>query len=204
MSAGENFLTDCLKDCSWSLMERQSDAETRENGGSVVTSGRPYWVMTARYENLDDAGFRALTAWIARRKRSRVSFTAWRTDRPTTLLNPAITNTGLGIGGAGVDIAAATVPLTGLGSNVISPGDMLGFSTLAGGYWVGMATATATPTAGAATVSVWPYPQTPHGTPNVRLLKALGEFQLVSEPSISEPSSRLRSLEFQARQVIRV
>lgn len=204
MSAGEPILTDCLKECTWTLMERQSDAESRANGGAVVTFGRPYWTLRARYENLSDSAFRALTSWIARRKRSRVSFTAWRTDRPTPMLNPAMTNAGLGIGGAGVSIVNNTVPLTGLGSNVISPGDMLGFSTLAGGYWVGEALATATPTAGAATVSVWPYPQTPHGTPNVRLLQALAEFQLTAEPNISEPASRLRSLDFTAQQVIRV
>lgn len=202
MSAGELILTDCLKECSWSLVERQSEAETRENGGQVVALGRPFWTLTARYENLSDTAFRALTAWLARRKRSRVSFTAWRPDRPTLALNSSITNSGLGV--SAVSISGGTVSLTGLGTNVISPGDMIGFSTLAGGYWVGEATATATPTAGAATVSVWPYPQTPHGTPNVRLLKALGEFQIVGEPVIREPSNRVRSLEFNARQVIRV
>lgn len=202
MSAGELILTDCLKECTWSLMHRQSDAETRANGGSVVTFGRPFWVIRARYDNMDDSTFRALTAWIARRDRSRVTFTAWRADRPALTLNSAISNSGLGV--SAVDASASTVSLTGLGSNVISPGDMVGFSTLAGGYWVGEATALATPSGGAATVSVKPYPQTPHGTPNVRLLKALGEFQLVGEPSISEPSSRIRSVEFSARQVIRI
>lgn len=201
MSAGELFLTDCLKECTWTLMERQSDAETRENGGAVVTFGRPYWTLRARYENLSDSAFRALTAWIARRRRSRYSFTAYRADRPGLLLNSSITNSGLGV--SSVSIASATVSLTGLGTNVISPGDMIGFSTLAGGYWVGEATASATPTAGAATVSVWPPPQTPHGTPNVRLLQALGEFQLMGEPALTEPSSRIRALEFSARQVIR-
>lgn len=202
MSAGELMLTDCLKDCTWELMGRQSDPETRSNGGAVVTYGRPYWVIRARYENYDDAFSRLLSAWVARRERARVSFTMWRPDRPTTLLNPAITNSGLGV--SSVSAGASTVSLTGLGSNVISPGDMIGYSTLAGGYWVGEATATATPSGGNATVSVKPYPQSPHGTPNVRLLKALGEFQLVGEPSRSEPSSRNRSLEFTARQVIRV
>jgi hypothetical protein len=202
MSAGELFLTDKLKECTWTLNERQTDAETRENGGQVVALGRPFWSLTARYENLTDTDFRTLTAWLARRKRSRVSFTAWRPDRPALALNSSITNSGLGV--SAVSISGGTVSLTGLSTNVISPGDMIGFSTLAGGYWVGEATATATPTAGAATVNVWPYPQTPHGTPNVRLLKALGEFQLVGEPTLREPSSRVRSLEFTARQVIRV
>jgi hypothetical protein len=202
MSAGELFLTDKLKECTWQLVERQTDAETRENGGQVVSLGRPYWMLTARYDNLDIDGFRQLTAWLARRRRSRVTFTAWRPDRPALALNSSISNSGLGV--SAVSISGGTVSLTGLSTNVISPGDMIGFSTLAGGYWVGEATATATPTAGAATVNVWPYPQTPHGTPNVRLLKALGEFQLVGEPTLREPSSRVRSLEFNARQVIRV
>jgi len=202
MSAGEVFLTDCLKECTWTLVERQSEAETRENGGSIVALGRPYWAMTAQYEHLDDTAFRLLTAWIARRKRARVSFTAWRPDRPAPVLAPSITNSGLAI--SGISIAASTISLTGLSTNVISPGDMLGYSTLAGGYWVGMATATAVPTTGAATVNVWPPPQTEHGTENMRLLKALGEFQLVGDPSMSETSSRTRSLSFNARQVIRV
>lgn len=203
MSAGEIFLTDGLKECTWTLMERQSDPETRENGGAVVTFGRPFWVMSARYDNLSETAFRLLSAWIARRKRSRVTFTAYRPDRPATLLNPAITNSGLGV--SAVSIENATVSLTGLGSNVISPGDMISFYTATGGYWVGMATATATPTAGAATVSVWPPPQTPSTSPSpaVRLLQALGEFQLTGEPALSEPSSRVRSVEFTARQVIR-
>lgn len=202
MSAGELILTDCLKECTWTLNERQSEAETRENGGQVVALGRPFWSLQARYDNLDIDQFRALTAWLARRKRSRVSFTAWRADRPALALNSSITNSGLGV--SAVSISGGTVSLTGLGTNVISPGDMIGFSTLAGGYWAGEATATASPTAGAATVNVWPYPQTPHGTPAVRLLKALAEFQLVGEPSIREPSNRIRSVEFNARQVIRI
>lgn len=204
MSAGEIFLTDGLKECSWEIIERQSEANTRENGGAVVTFGRPYWAMKARYENLEDSAFRALTAWLSRRKGARVTFTAYRPDRPRPVLNNAMSNSGLGIGGAGVNIAASTVPLTGLSTTIISPGDMLGYSTLAGGYWVGMAQATATPSGGAATVTVWPYPQTPHGTPNVRLYQALGEFQLMGQPSISELSSRDRTIEFSARQVIRV
>jgi hypothetical protein len=202
MSAGELFLTDKLKECTWTLNERQSEAETRENGGQVVSLGRPFWSLNARYENLTDSDFRTLTAWLARRKKSRVSFTAWRPDRPALALNSSITNSGLGV--SAVNISGGTVSLTGLSTNVISPGDMIGFSTLAGGYWVGEATATATPSGGAATVSVWPYPQTPHGTPNVRLLKALGEFQLVGEPMLREPSNRVRSLDFNARQIIRV
>lgn len=203
MSAGEFIITDRLKECTWTLNERQSEAETRENGGQVVSLGRPYWSLNMRYENLENDGFRTLTAWLARRKRSRVSFTSHRADRPAPQLDPTrISNSGLGV--SAIDISTGTVSLTGMGTTVISPGDMISFITLAGGYWVGEATATAIPTAGAATINVWPYPQTPHGTPNVRLYYALGEFQIVGEPSIREPSSRIRSVEFSARQVIRV
>lgn len=202
MSAGELILTDCLKDCSWALQEMQTSPMSRSGGAPVVSFGRPFWTLRARYENLSESAFRELTAWISRRQRSRYSFTAWRPDRPTTALNSSITNSGLGI--SSVSIGGGTVGLTGLGTNVISPGDMLGFSTLAGGYWVGEALATATPTAGAATVSVWPYPQTPHGTPNVRLLKALGEFQLDGTPDVTENADRTRSVSFTATQVIRV
>lgn len=203
MSIGEIILTDCLKECTWQLIERQSAAETRSNGGQVVSWGRPFWLLTARYENLSDQAFRALTAWIARRQGAVVPFTAYRADRPAPVLDPTrVTNSGLGV--SAIDIEDSTVSMTGMGTTVISPGDMISFMGAASGRWIGEAIATATPTAGAATISVWPPPQTPHATPAARLYRALGDFQLAGEPTIREPSSRVRSLEFQARQVIRV
>lgn len=200
MAAAEIFLTDCLKECTWTLNERQSEAHTRENGGQSVTWGRPFWSLTARYENLSDAAWRALTAWIQRRKGARVSFTAYRPDRPAPLLNPAMTNTGLGL--SSINISTNQISLTGLGSTVISPGDMVSFETLAGGRWIGETTVGATPVAGAATITVWPYPQTQAATPNVRLFQPLGLFHMTGQPILREPSTRQRSLEFQAKQII--
>lgn len=204
MSAGEAIISDRLKELTWTLVERQSAAETRDGGGAVVTWGRPYWTIRARYEfgPQDDAAHRALTAWLSRRKGARVSFTAYRADRPAPVLAPGITNSGLGV--SAVSISNGTVTLTGLGSTQISPGDMVGFYTASSGYWVGEATASASPSGGTATVSVWPYPQAPHGsTPNVRLLQALGEFQLIGPPSLSETSERRRAVAFEAKQVVR-
>jgi hypothetical protein len=200
MSAGELFLTDCLKECSWTLIERQSGAETRDNDGQVVAWGRSYWQIVCRYDNLSDSAFRALTAWLARRKGSRVIFSAYRPDRPTPLLNSAMSNTGLGI--ADVDIEAATIDLTGLGSTVLSPGDMVSYLSDTGRYWIGEITVGATPTAGAATVSVWPPPQEPHASaPAPRLRQPIGHFQLVGQTEIHEPSSRLRTVAFTAKQI---
>lgn len=205
MSAGEIILTHRLRELTWTLVERQSAAETRDGGGTVVTWGRPYWTIRARYEYgpRDDEDFRALSAWIARRKGSRVTFTAFRADRSAPVLAPSQSNSGLGV--SAVNVGASTVSLTGMGSTILSPGDMVGFYTSTSGYWVGEVTAQATPSAGAATVSVYPAPQSPHGsTPNVRLLQALGEFQLVGGAVITETAERRRSLAFEARQVVRL
>jgi hypothetical protein len=201
MSAGEIFLTDCLKECSWSLLHRQSEpTATRENSGQVVEWGRPYWQIACRYDNLSESAFRALTAWLARRQGGRVIFTAYRPDRPAPLLHPSMSNSGIDV--ADVDIDASTIDMTGLGANVLSPGDMVSYLAVSGRFWVGEVTVTATPTAGAATVSVWPPPLEPHAsllTPRVN--QAIGHFQIIGQPSISEPSSRIRNVEFNARQV---
>jgi len=203
MSAGEFIITDKLKSIVWpSPSERQSAYTVRGGNDDVITLGRPYWgPISFVYENLDKTTYRALTAWLARRKGARVSFTAARISRRAPLLAPNMTNAGLGV--ASVNISAGTVNLTGLGSNTLSPGDMVGFSTAASGYWLGETLATAVPSGGNATVSVWPYPQTPHATPNVRLFEALGEFKLASLPRNSERAEGRASVSFDAVQVVR-
>lgn len=202
MSQGEIFLTDRLKEAVWTLNQRQSAPGSRDGGGAVVTYGRPFWTLSLRYENLDDAAFRQLSGWIARRDGARVTFTAYRPSRPRPLLAPSQSNAGLGV--SSVNASASTVSLTGLGSTVISPGDMIGFYTSTSGYWIGEAVATATPSGGAATVTVKPYPQTPHAsTPNVRLYQAIGEFQLSGLPQITEPHDGRRNVAINAVQVVR-
>jgi hypothetical protein len=203
MSAGEAILTDGLKELVWDLVPRQSAPETRANGGAVVTFGRPVWAIRARYEGMSQDSLRALLAWIGRRQGARVTFTAWDPVRKTPMLAPGQINDFLDV--SAISVINSTVTLTGMESTVISPGDMVGFYTATSGYWVGQATASVSPSGGASTIPVEPYPQTPHAsTPNARLLRALGEFQLSGRPDISASVDRRYSVSFDALQVVRV
>lgn len=200
MAQGEILLFDKLKELTWNLVEVTSAPRSRFGGGQVITYGEPYWTISGRYEGLSESDFRALSALFIRRAGPRYTFTAYRPSMQAPLLAPFMSNSGLGI--SGVSRSGATVSMTGLGSNVISAGDMLGYYTANSGYYVGQATALATPSGGAATIAVWPPPQTPHATPQARLKQALGEFQIVSSQP-SEPYSKRYSLSFEAEQVIR-
>lgn len=203
MSQGEIILTDKLKDLTWEPPEeRQSEQNQRGGNDQVVTFGRPFWRIRASYDGLDDAGYRALTAWLARRKGSRVTFTAFRPSRRRPLLAPALTNSGLTV--VAVNVSGGTVTIGGVGTTAISAGDMVGFYTTAGGYWVGEATAAASPSGGQVIIPVHPYPQAAHAsTPNPRLFEALGEFKLVGRPQNTERPTKRHSVSFEAIQVVR-
>ncbi len=200
MSAGEIMLYVGLKEASWNLVEQQSAPFSRSSE-QVVTWGEPYWEFEAKYQNLTDADFRALRAWTTRRRGASITFSAYDPSRqkPVLGLPPNHENVSL----ASVDIGAGTITLQGLGTHVISPGDMIGYSTSDDGLWVGEALETATPVSGAATVDVYPAPRTPHATtPDARIFQALGRFRMIGMPSLIAPHDRRRSVSFKARQVI--
>lgn len=200
MSQGEIFLTDRLKDASWTLAHRQSTPFGRQTG-QVVTYGNPYWTAQFRYENLSEAGLRALSAWLARRKGSAVTFTAWRSSRKTPA-SGFTNNAGISIDA--YSTSASTVTLSGLGSSAMAPGDMVSWYTQAGGYWCGEVVSAGSLSGGAQTVTVSPPPVVYHGTSaSPRLYQALAEFQIEGQPQISEPHDKRYSVSFAARQVER-
>lgn len=198
MSAGEIFLTDRLKDSSWRLMHRQSAPFGRQTG-QVITYGPPYWVASFRYENLDEAGLRALSAWIARRQGSRVTFTAYRPTRAKPG-NGATSNSGLGI--SAIDTAAATIAMTGL-PGALAAGDMVSYYTAALGYHCAEVVSAGALSTGAQTVTVSPPPVAVNASPAARIYQALAEFQMDGEVQISEPHDRRYAVSFNARQVER-
>ena len=200
MSQGEIFLRDRLKDCSWTLSHRQSTPFGRQTG-QVISYGQPFWVAQFRYENLDDAGLRALSAWLARREGSRVTFTAYRPTRaiPSSGLT---SNSGLGI--SAISTSGSTISLTGLSTNAMTPGDMVSYYTAANGYYCGEVVAVGSLSEGAQTVTVKPAPVAVNvSTPAVRVVQALAEFQIEGEAAISEPHDRRYGVSFMARQVER-
>lgn len=200
MSQGEIFLTDRLKDCSWTLAPRQSVPFGRQ-AGQVISYGQPFWVAQFRYENLDEAGLRALSAWLARREGARVTFTAFRPTRKQPALGPSVSNSGITI--TSVSTAASTVTWNNLPC-ALSPGDMLSYYTAAGGYFCGEIVAVEAIVGDAQTVTVKPAPVAVHAsTPAPRIVQALAEFQLDGEAAISEPHDRRYAVSFTARQVER-
>lgn len=199
MSQGEIILMPQLKDLSWSMVPRQS-VPYANLGGQIVSYGQPYWGLTFTYENLTEAQFRQLSAWIARREGARYTFTAFRPTRRQPFAGPSVTNVGVGI--SSVDTANSEINFTGLPCD-LTAGDMVGYSTAAGGYYVGEVLADAARSGGAATASVRPAPVPEAATENARIVEALGEFQLESQPVISEPHNKRYSVSFQARQVDR-
>ena len=203
MSQGELILTDKLKEMSWqSPEERQSDPSSFGGNDQVIIYGRPFWRIRFIYDQLNDASYRALTAWLARRKGSRVTFTSPRLDRRRPLLAPSLTNTGLSV--VSVNISAGTVTIGGVGTTQISAGDMVSFYTAASGYWIGEATANAAPSGGQVVIPVHPYPQTPHATLAApRLYEPLGEFKLAGQPQNTSRHTKRASVAFEAIQVVR-
>lgn len=203
MANGELLPTDGLRELTWSPpIERQSGLETRSGFGQTLLLGRPFWRLRASYVFQNDLKYRLMTAFLARRQGARYTFLAPRISRRAPALAPSLTNAGLGV--ASVDIANGTVTFTGVGTTVITPGDMCGFYTAALGYWVGEATAVATPTGGVVTIPVHPYPQNHHlTTPNARLKEALGEFKLSGVPNTSETYDGKRAISFEAIQYVR-
>jgi len=221
MSQGEIFLTDRLKDSSWRLAHRQSAPFGRQTG-QVIVYGASYWTASFRYENLDEAGLRALSAWLARRQGSRVTFTAYRPSRATPL-SGADSNAGIGV--SSVNTAASTLVMTGL-AVALTPGDMVSYYTAASGYYCGEVVATtlvldadwflfsgAWDEAGewvdgaswdfSQTVTVSPAPVTANASPQARVYQALAEFQMDGQPTISEPHDKRYAVSFSARQVER-
>ena len=198
MSQGEIFLTDRLKDSSWVLAHRQSQPFGRQTG-QVITYGASYWMAQFRYENLSEAGLRALSAWLARRQGSRVTFTAYRPSRRSPA-SGATSNSGLGI--SSVNTAASTVAMTGLGA-ALAPGDMLSYFTAANGYYCGEVVSAGSISSGAQTLTVSPAPVAANGTPQARVFEAVAEFQLVGQAQITEPHDKRYAVSFSARQVER-
>jgi hypothetical protein len=200
MSQGEIFLTDRLKDCSWFLSPRQSVPFGRR-GGQVITYGQPYWSAQFRYENLDEAGLRAMSAWIARREGARYTFTAYRPTRRKPASGLA-SNSGVGI--SAISTINSTISLTGLSTNAMAAGDMVSYYTAALGYYCGEIVSVGALSGGAQTVTVRPAPVTVNvSTPDVRVVEAIGEFQLDGEVRLSEPYDRRYAVSFAARQVER-
>lgn len=200
MSEGELFPTDFLKECTFTLVEQQSRPSARSNSGKTVVYGEPYWKVMCRYENLTDAAFRKLSAFLARRQGASVSFRAYRTDRPAPIKGGAFTTTP----------AFDTTPTEGTAIRVknavghISEGDMVSYQADDATIFLAEVTSVQEIAGGVSVLGCWPYPLTPFGTaPSLSFTKPTAEFKLMGGYQISEPYDGRRSVSFEAEQITR-
>lgn len=200
MSEGELFPTDFLKECSFTLVEQQSQPGARSNSGKTVVYGDPYWKMRCRYENLTDAAFRKLSAFLARRQGAGVSFRAYRTDRPAPIKGAAFN----------VKPEFDASPTEGTAIRVknavgrISEGDMVSY--LADDATIHLAEVTSVQEieGGVSVLGCWPYPVTPYGdAPSLSFIKPTAEFKMIGGYQIGEPYDGRRSVSFEAEQITR-
>ena len=171
------------------------------SGASTINEHGPaYWRLKVEtgFLSLDHA--RVWSAWLRRRQGARVPFLAYRLwlARPGgTIVTPD--------GSIGVALVSSgtVVRLSGVGSGASAKaGDMISFRTTNSGYYLGEVTQDAFEAGGVLDLSVQPDPWTPHATPELRRVKALGEFRIINPPDAFEDLTN-RRLQFEARQVLR-
>jgi len=198
----ELFLTDRMLECTWMIDEIQTAPGYRSGAGNVIKMGYPRWIIKAKYNNLDDALIiRKQSAWIARREKSANPFTAFRPLKRKPLNAPSGSNSGLGI--SGVDIASGTIDVTGCSWD-ISEGDMVSYRTSVSGLYVGEVKANVSQ-GSTMTLPVWPPPFAPHASaPDLKLVDAVGEFQLLEMNPLIEVPDRKNNWDFTAKQVVRL
>jgi len=205
MSSQELLPTDFMKECSWSIDERQTGDNSRDGSGYINDFDGPIWRVNYRFENLTQAAMRILNSFGIRRRFRLVSFTSINGDARAPLLYPSFSNSGVGI--ASIDQGNNLVSVTSIGNGtILTEGDFLSYKTNKNGFYVGMVTSGVTANgSGNATVPVYPMPMTPHASaPALRLRDPFGEFQLETPWQPVIPSDRRRGVSFSARQVVRL
>lgn len=205
MSSQELIPTDFMKECSWSIEERQTSDNSRDGSGYINDFDGPLWRVSYRFENMTPAAMRSLNAFGVRRRGRLVTFTSINGDARAPLLYPSFSNSGIGI--ASIDQGNNIVNMTGIGNaTILNEGDFLSYKTNKNGFYVGMVTSDVTASSGgAAAVPVYPMPLTPHvTTPLVKLRDPVGEFQLEAPWQPVVPFDGRRGVSFSARQVVRL
>ncbi len=196
----EYMLTDHLKDGTWTPAEVQSASFTRGGAAQVIEMGQPYWLLTASYQNLTDEKFRALSAWLARRRGGLVTFLAYRPGRKHPINRPDLTDN---VGADPVNYSSVEKSLQ-IPAENIKPGDMYGYTDTLGRRYIGEVIEIVSTSPGFTRVKLFPPAPTPHAsTPQGEWAFAAGRFQLdPGSVNSSEPYDGRRNLSFTARQVL--
>ncbi|MEL6754939.1 MAG: hypothetical protein AAFP81_00775 [Pseudomonadota bacterium] len=195
--ASETFPVSGLKNCTWTKAWRQTSQITGGGGGGGIEMGDPYWMISCVYENLTEAQFRAVTAFIGRRNGNLVPFRAYRSDRQNPInipnagaLSPSIT-----------EITAGVMQIT-TGTLKLAEGDMVAYRSSAGARFVGEIDELLSSQTNSVQCRMIPFAPTPNGTPDLQIYRAEGLFMLIPESvSPNEPYDKKRSISFSARQL---
>lgn len=201
MATGDLIPCRGIVKAEWAPIVQQAAPNTLSGASDTIELARSFWSIDFEFTLPKRADFDAIAAFLAERDGADFTFTSPRHFRSLPADRSITTDVGLTL--TSVDSSARLITLGGAGTVKANVGDMLSYRTAAGGYWVGVVRAPATPVGGAITVSVWPEPMAPHAaTPAPRRIEALGEFKLDSKPRWGEKGRR-RSVSFTAKQVVR-
>ena len=202
MSVGEYWPEIAVQTNEWTLNHVQN-APSALSGNSVVTDfGEPFWTVEVSIEvPIRSELERQWSAFFRRRQGQKNSFTMNRTFRSFAErmgFNPAVPVT--------LDITSRTtrtIRATNHGAGRVTEGDMFGYYTEAQGFYIGEIDAIIENSVSALEFTIYPAPFDPHSaSANPRFIKAVGEFRMDGEPSVSETNVS-RGWSFTATQVIR-
>lgn len=201
MATGDLIPCRGIVKAEWTPVVQQAAPETLAGASDVIELGRSYWEVDFEVELSRRSYFDEWVAFLAGRDGADFTFTAPRHFRKNPQDSSITSDASLTLNS--VNISGRTITLGGAGTGQAKRGDMLSYRTASSGYWVGVATADASPSGGVVTIPVWPAPMTPHATTkSPRRIEALGEFRLDGAPRWQE-TARRRKVSFKAKQVIR-
>ena len=136
----ENMICSGLRVNNWAIKEQQTAPVSRGRAAAVVELGDPYWVADFEYEQLTNAQYKALTAWIARRRGAGVPFYGWQFANQAPLLHPAATNDEGNLQNSVTTVSdgelALRVPVSGV--LILSEGDVIGYDGADGEPFMGL------------------------------------------------------------------
>lgn len=195
--ASETFPVSNLKTCEWLPITRQTAPMNQGGSGQVIEMGDPYWMIQCAYENLNEADYRALTAFLARRNGAMVPFRAYRSDRQMPLNIPNADSLSPSIS----QVSSGVMQIT-TGTNKLSEGDMVAYAASDGSRYVGEIKDILSTQTSSVQCELFPIAPTPASSADLQIYRAEGLFTL--EPGsiqTSEPIDKRRSVSFSARQL---
>lgn len=199
MSAGELIPTNKLLTLSMQLQHNESRRFGNSGSAAVITHGPSVWILSVETERLSQIDARLWRAWTSRRGGGQ-TFTAWDLHRRNPLLAPLTSDGSISIA---INASLSMIQLTGVGTDVVSVGDMISYRTPNGGYCLVEAQEAAVPDSGVVEFEVRPRPRSPHASsPSVRRIEALGEFMITTDLAPFDDYID-RRLAFEAIQIVR-